>query len=291
MVEDGPRRVAYSTIRALRSAASQFCRLDMIFNHPDKVYLDSQRRALQVAGVCPTDSLESTLFQKGFAARNGTESKPSTALQFRHVQYLDASLRVKLGSASSRAHKLEIARAGLANSIFWLGWLRSNEGFSLRFGNVKKTRPGDGASLGLPPSMGCLQLELLEQTKSSRSTTADVVMSWVSTMGISPGFWYETVERLLEVPAAPDALIFVHANGTRWDSTYFRHTYLIPSLNEQRLAGDPLLRMYDGSPGNSLAETFYSMYSYRRGARTHVQRSKNGARRKATKMEVFEHGR
>jgi hypothetical protein len=49
---------------------------------------------------------------------------------------------------------------------------------------------------------------------------------------------------------------------------------------------------YDGSkPGNSLADVFYSMHSYRRGARSHVAVKRAGCIRKARPEEVNEHGR
>ena len=287
----GNSRVGYGTVRALRSAASQFFRLDMIFSTPDSVYMDQSHRVIRVSAVCPTDSLEATLFQKGFAVRTGRDAKPSTALHVRHVLYLDRSLRKMYGRASSRLHKLEVARAGLANALFWMGWLRSQEGFSLRWGDILITLPGDGASEGLEPGIGVVKLKLLEDTKTSRNATADIILAFCSALGLSPGFWLMEIKNLLGSTPDPNAHVFVHPDGSKWDSAYFRGTYLIPSLTEQRLNGDVLLKPYTGTPGNTMAEKFWSMHSYRRGGRSQVNRVNNGALRQASETEVFEHGR
>jgi hypothetical protein len=60
---------------------------------------------------------------------------------------------------------------------------------------------------------------------------------------------------------------------------------------EQPLNGEPHLIRFNGTPGNTLAENFWSMYSYRRGARTTVSKKRPTTIRKATSEEVFEHGR
>ncbi|MGH7955244.1 MAG: hypothetical protein ACREOZ_04715, partial [Gloeomargaritales cyanobacterium] len=70
--------------------------------------------------------------------------------------------------------------------------------------------------------------------------------------------------------------VFRHEHGRRWDSRYFRETHLFPLLTFQQVAGDALLRVFDGSPGNSLQEKIYSMHSYRRGGRSHVSRQRPG---------------
>ena len=60
----------------------------------------------------------------------------------------------------------------------------------------------------------------------------------------------------------------------------------------QRLQGDPYLTEYDGvTPGSHLSDVFYSIHSWRDGAETHVTRHRPGCLRKATKTEVYGHGR
>jgi hypothetical protein len=51
------------------------------------------------------------------------------------------------------------------------------------------------------------------------------------------------------------------------------------------------LQKFDGSPGNSIPERFWSFHCYRRGARTHVSRSRSTNVRGATKAETMEHAR
>jgi hypothetical protein len=59
----------------------------------------------------------------------------------------------------------------------------------------------------------------------------------------------------------------------------------------QRQLGDAYLQKFDGSPGNSIPEGFWSFHCYRRGARTHVSRARPTNVRAALKAEVMEHAR
>jgi hypothetical protein len=60
----------------------------------------------------------------------------------------------------------------------------------------------------------------------------------------------------------------------------------------QRIAGDAHLKPFDGVNGNkTLEQVFYSMHSYRRGARSVVSKSRPFPMRQATPLEVNEHGR
>ena len=64
-----------------------------------------------------------------------------------------------------------------------------------------------------------------------------------------------------------------------------------PLLHVQRLAGDKFLAPFDGSsPKNTIEFKFWSMHSFRRGARSHVSRKRPECIRKATDLEVKEHG-
>jgi hypothetical protein len=93
------------------------------------------------------------------------------------------------------------------------------------------------------------------------------------------------------IPKTPTP-VFVHEDGRPWTSHYFRTHHLIPLLDIQRRQGDSFLAPYDGSkPSNSLADMFYSMHSYRRGARSHFAVKRPGCIRKARPEEMEEHGR
>ena len=80
---------------------------------------------------------------------------------------------------------------------------------------------------------------------------------------------------------------------TPWTSYHYRHHYLYPGLLRLRARGDPFLAPFDGSdPTLTIPFQFWSLHSYRRGARTHCQRSQPGTlHRKATKTQVYEHAR
>jgi hypothetical protein len=190
-------------------------------------------------------------------------------------------------------HRAELARAALANLASWLGWLRAMEVFSLRWTDVEVTEPGDGAMLDLPPATGAISLRLLPQTKSDQSRTADVIIAYTTASGFSMGRWLHRLRESLGAVEllSDESLIFQERDGTPWTSLYFRSTYLIPLLEMQHRAGDIHLTTFDGSPGNSIADKFWSMHTYRRGGRTHVSRVRVGCTRKATTIEVHEHGR
>jgi hypothetical protein len=88
--------------------------------------------------------------------------------------------------------------------------------------------------------------------------------------------------------------VFLHCDGSPWTSLEFRERYLYPSLRRQRMEGDPYLLTLDSHQEESLEEAFWSLGSYRNGARSHVSRTRmeNGVRlRKATPEEVYEHAR
>lgn len=293
--EDRRATVAGITVRGIRSAASLHHRLDLQIAYPGQAYLDANNRVL-VSPLCsPTDELSSTMFASGLLKRLGEESVPAVPLLARHVEYMDKHFEVLYQHATNPSIQREICRAAAANSSYWLSWLRANELFNMDWKDLDITLPDDGPSKDLPPSVGVLEYRLLPETKSNRTRTADVITAFTSCSGISPGLWLTRLRTLCNL--SPEAAnhssepIFHHPNGDRWDSRYFRQTYLWPLLQEQRLAGDPYLAQFDGSPGNSIPEKFYSLHCYRRGARTHVSKRRERCHRKATPDEVKEHGR
>jgi hypothetical protein len=285
--------LAYDTIRQLRSAVSQYMAWDMMVRFPGNVYMDQAKRIIHQA-CRPTDSLGATLFASGLKARIGSESRPSVALLDRHVRWLDADLDRRYRAATTPAVRDELAKAGLANLSLWLGWLRSAENFELQWSQVSMVEPADGPSVDLPRGCGVVQYFMQPETKSSRSQTADVVIAAKTLSGYRIGRWLHRVRANKGPEWSEDpSLVFSHSDGTPWTSQYFRTRYLYPALEAQRAAGDPFLRAFDGSPGNSIPEKMWSLHCYRRGARTHVSRGgKKGAHyRRATADQVYEHGR
>jgi hypothetical protein len=229
------------------------------------------------------------------SSRLGTIAKPSMALLDRHVRWLDADLDRRYRLATTNLARLELARAGLLNLVLWLGWLRSAEAFNTTLDATIVVLPRDGPSIDLPLNVGLLLLQLLPETKLSRSVTADVVIAFGTVSGYRPGRWYQRMATSLGLTLAEcrddSRYLFCTPSGTRWTSKYFRDTYLYPSLEAQRLAGDPILRAFDGSPGNTLQAKFWSLHCYCRGSRSHVLRKSPRCYRRATQAEIYEHAR
>lgn len=154
------------------------------------------------------------------------------------------------------------------------------------------THPTDGPLVGLPSGMGMLEFRLLPETKTSRSVTADVIVAYTTVSGYSIGSWATRAHLACSrggPPVAPHTRIFMTSHGMPWTSTYFRQSHLYPALTICQQKGDPYLRS-----ATPLPTLFWSLHSYRRGARSHVSRRRQAGlvtTRKATPMEVYEHAR
>jgi len=288
--------LAMDTIRQLRSAASHYLTWEAMMTHPDQAFLDSSQRLLHVP-CRATDGLAFTLFTKGMGARVGNETRPSVALLDRHIRFMDAALLRFFRHATSPHLRRKWALAGLANLVFWLGWLRSAETFHLRWCDFHIIRPEDGARHDLSPGLGAVLLRLQPETKSNRLATADVAIAYTTLSRLSLGAWFRRARLacLGSNPTVNNPLpVFSHTNGASWTSLFFRQTFLYPLLVSQQLQGDPYLLPFDGSPGNSIPEKFWSCHCYRRGAKTHVSRGglHSGIRfKKATIIQEYEHAR
>ena len=284
--------LAYTTIRHLRSAASQYCALDAIVSDPSGAVLTKDQKVL-FQRCRPTDSLISSLFAKGMLSRLGDESKPSVALLDCHIRELDRELNAMYYAAESPLEKRDLALAGFANLALWLGWLRSSECFDAEWTDISAVEPHQSARHDLPPDSGLVQFRLAPETKSDLGRTADVIMAYRTRSGLCIGKWFHRAKRWRIRPTGPT---FCHPDGTPWSSKFFRDTYLYPSLYRQRAAGDPLLAAMTGAPGtsNSIESRFWSLHCYRRGGRSHVSRGGwyGGNRlKRAKEAQVYEHGR
>jgi hypothetical protein len=304
ILEPEQDRVSFGTVRTMRSAASLYHTWLSMVEHPGQIVREhGSRRPIQVGGCIPTDGIEFSLMSAGMSRRLGDGSQPAMALLDRQVRwmdnYLDRAYNVAMANGQiSTAH--EIAKAAGTNLQAWLAWLRGGELFSLRWSDLTACLPGDGASRGLPAALGAFLVRLLLQTKCQRSSVADVVVAFCTGSGLNYGKWVLRMrQHTIQATSADDPqewltddrFIFCHSSGEPWDSAYYRQTYLIPLLQIQRLEGDPYLREFDGSPGKTMAEIFYSMHCYRRGGRSHVSQRRPLCTRKATPEEVNEHGR
>ena len=289
-----PKLVSVDTVRHMRSAASQWSAYSLLLEHPGCVLEDSNHK-LAVQPCRFTDSLESTLFYRGMSTRLGSDTRPSRPLLRRHLVKLEASLNQRYCSASTPAATREFAKAGLALLLLYLGWLRSGEAFSTKWFDWAVTEPRDYATLDLPRNVGCVSLRLLQETKSDRTKAADVIMAYTTVSGLSIGKWWHRLLRSLHLTKSIAAdlpnLVFVHDNGSPWTSSYYRTTYIYPLLETLKGEGDPYLQMYDDTPGNSIADHFWSLHTLRRFANTEVDKPHAAPRRQATEAEKYEHGR
>lgn len=284
--------VTFATIRGLRSAASQFYAWDMQVANPGLVSRDAGSRPVIGAGCCPTDEYGYTLMSGGMSRRLGEESKPATALLARHVAWIDRHLDASYQSAKTQVQHQSCCRAALVNVIAWLAWLRAMEVFSLRWSDVEVIDPENGIAYEFPPNVGALLLRLLEATKSDRTRTADMIIAYTTFSGLSPSIWFHRLRYSLGINdwTFNDSFIFVHLDGSPWTSHFFRVTYLLPFLTEQQLEGDAYLVAFDGSPGNTLYDKFWSMHCYRSGGRSSVSTARPTCKRPATPQEIAEHG-
>ena len=134
-------------------------------------------------------------FTKGCEGRIGTDAKPSWALRDRHVRAFDSFFDHNYRAATTPAGKRHWARAGLANLLLWLGWLRARELFDLRGLDITVVLPVDGPTWDLPPNVGALLLRLNPETKTSRTATADVPVGFTTCSGYRPGRWLLRLKR------------------------------------------------------------------------------------------------
>ena len=284
--------VTFGTVRTLRSALSQFETVKAL-QSGQSARMDQQRRLLfQDCRV--TDRLSHTLWTSGFGVRIGTETKPAIALLMRHVIAMDTRCLENYLKATTPAARRHWALGGLCNSVLWLGWLRSAENFNLRWSDVAVVLPRDGPSIDLPANIGACLLNLGPSTKTQQTKQVSVVIAYQSMSGLSCGRWFR---RAFQSCGGVDMktdhrYIFHHSfTGKNWTSRYFRTVFLYPMLEELRRNGDPFLRAFDGSEGNSIPKKFWSLHCYRRGARTHATKGSKRDSKKASKDQVYEHGR
>ena len=69
--------------------------------------------------------------------------------------------------------------------IFWLGWLRTSETFSLTFDDIDYVPVARAAERDLPTNVSMLNFSLLEETKSDRTKKVDVCCTGTTKGGFS----------------------------------------------------------------------------------------------------------
>ena len=210
----------FTTVRQLRSAASQYLGWNLITSQPSgSMYF--QDRCLLQGNVRPTDSAPYELFSRGMQARMGDESTPSTALLGRHIRGLNTYFDARYLAAADVSTQNDYALAGFANYLLWFSWLRGGETFALTWGDLVIIWPHEAAAYDLPTHTGALLLQLLPETKSSRAPADD------------HGFRY--------IPVAPSGSAHAPNNpqwgGRTWNSQYYRQNFVYPGLEYLRGRG------------------------------------------------------
>ena len=254
--------LTYGTTRSLRSAAAFYYSWDMQQCYPGQV-AKIQKRHFFSPYVPPSEELVATVQAGGMARRMGDHPQASWALQFVHVKFVNDQLERAYQVAPTYSAKREIANAGAANVLSWLAATRGGETFSLQRDWMKVTRPEEGPSLGLPLGIGVIEGRLSAETKSSPNKVAEITIAYECASGLEPGKW---LERLLAFPDTHgNNMLFSSDEQAVWDSRYFRHNYLWPLLEVQRLMGEPTLKAFNTTEGQRIKDKIWSMHSYRRG--------------------------
>ena len=284
----------WNTARSRRSTLSLFSAWTSATCFPHNTYRDNDNRILSAPSVSPSDNILSRLSASGISSRLGTQSRPSQALTYIHIVWNQKYRKDLLNNCSSLPQQYDLIAAQCAELIAWLGWLRASELFNIRRDDIELVPPSEGAVYGLPPNVGAILFQLLPSTKSSRNKQVDIVIAWQTSSGLNLGYWlhylFQTMDKLKW--NSPHSFIFRSTLGsTHWSSHYFRTNHLYPLLHLQFFQGDVTLRHIQPTTTHGIPYHFYSLHSYRRGAKTFPTRKRNGCRRAATRVELENHGR
>jgi hypothetical protein len=153
--------IKYNTARNLQSAASAYHLWEKMLQFPGHMYRDRDNNVIGASHLSSTDSVISTLGNKGTRRRLGTESRPPVALRYSHVAFNQEFRGRKYdGCGNDWLSKYEYAAAYFAETCAWGGWLRTAETFSLDDEDVEIITPANGALHNLPIGLGAVLLTL-----------------------------------------------------------------------------------------------------------------------------------
>ena len=285
---------SWNTARSQRSTLSLYCAWTSAICSPHNTYKDRDNRLLSATLVSPSDNILSRLSASGISSRLGTESRPSQALTYAHIVWNQKYRKELLNNCSTLTQKYDLVAAQCAELLAWLGWLRASELFTIRRNDVELVPPTQGAVYGLPPNVGAVLFQLLPSTKSSRNKQVDIVVAWQTSSGLRLGYWLRYLFHIMDQLkwTSPQSFLFRSTSeSTHWSSHYFRTNHLYPLLHLQYLQGDVTIRHIQPTTSHGIPYYFYSLHSYRRGAKTFPTRKRTGCRRAATRIELENHGR
>jgi hypothetical protein len=283
------RNITFGTGRGLRSAASHFWLMDLLYTHPEYLTTGFRDRPTFVSKCSPTDELTYTYFTEGLRRRIGDHRNPSTVMLDHHIHWINRYFQTLYQQASTTAQRIEAARAGVTHLVSYLGWLRAMEIFGLKWSDIRIIRLADGPTIGPPRLLGAILLTLLEQTKSSQHAVTDVVLAYTTYSGLSIGNWFELLAADLPLGETESgAFVIQQPNGSAWTSHFYRHKFLYLALYACQASGDAFLKQFNGT----ISAAFWSFNTQRRTGRSNASKKHPSfTYRAATAAEVVEHGR
>jgi hypothetical protein len=89
------------------------------------------------------------LMATGMSKHMGDESNPLIALTLWQILWIMERLDKDWTQCITVVDQRTVAAAAVANLLGWLGWLHSQELFSLTWGDIWVTQPKDGPCIGL----------------------------------------------------------------------------------------------------------------------------------------------
>jgi hypothetical protein len=103
------RTITFGMGRGLRSAASHFWLMDLLYTHPEHLTTGFKDRPTFVSKCSPTDELTYTNFTKGLRRRIGDHPNPSTVLLDHHIHWINWYFQTLYQQASTTAQRIEAA--------------------------------------------------------------------------------------------------------------------------------------------------------------------------------------
>jgi hypothetical protein len=81
--------IAWTIVRGLRSAANQYYSWLYQCTHPSTTLLDKHHRVFRTNGQVPNATIGYSFLTKGMNERRGDDTKPSAALHFDHIKWME----------------------------------------------------------------------------------------------------------------------------------------------------------------------------------------------------------
>jgi hypothetical protein len=203
------------------------------------------------------DDYTYTLFRNGMAKRLCEDSRCTDYLCFKNIKHIDDYMHLMYAESATDSNRHTVCKDALVNLFGCCSWLHGGELFGLCYCDITVYLSADAVRHGLPLNVGAILLQLAPMTKSSPSHTADVIIAYQTALGLQPSQWWQHLCHLHSVDISSLLhFMFTQANGAPWTSQHFCTKYLLPLLNMQRNAGDPILLQYVPDSKTLIEKTF-----------------------------------